>query len=204
MSPRPPRSTRTYTLFPYTTRFRRRSVGRVDMPVGDILPEITLILTAAAILLVAAFVRQDWHWLAAPLALIGLAVAGVLLVAQLGRSELTFSGVWALDDASAWARLLILGSTAFAVVLTPDWLRSDHRHGEYYTILLFSALGAMGLAGAADLKQLVMAMLLSSVTGYTLAAYHRDWPLSVEAGMKYFLVGAFATEERRVGNGGGG
>src|SRR3546814_11001600 len=36
-----------------------------------------------------------------------------------------------------------------------------------------------------------MAMLLSSVTGYTLAAYHRDWPLSVEAGMKYFLVGAF-------------
>src|SRR3546814_5614765 len=37
-----------------------------------------------------------------------------------------------------------------------------------------------------------MAMLLSSVTGYTLAAYHRDWPLSVEAGMKYFLVGAFA------------
>src|SRR3546814_11604244 len=100
------------------------------MPVGDILPEITLILTAAAILLVAAFVRQDWHWLAAPLALIGLAVAGVLLVAQLGRSELTFSGVWALDDASAWARLLILGSTAFAVVLTPDWLRSDHRHGE--------------------------------------------------------------------------
>src|SRR3546814_8291204 len=34
--------------------------------------------------------------------------------------------------------------------------------------------------------------LLSSVTGYTLAAYHRDWPLSVEAGMKYFLVGAFA------------
>src|SRR3546814_18408770 len=95
MSPRPPRSTRTYTLFPYTTRFRSRSVGRVDMPVGDILPEITLILTAAAILLVAAFVRQDWHWLAAPLALIGLAVAGVLLVAQLGRSELTFSGVWA-------------------------------------------------------------------------------------------------------------
>src|SRR3546814_1188005 len=98
------------------------------MPVGDILPEITLILTAAAILLVAAFVRQDWHWLAAPLALIGLAVAGVLLVAQLGRSELTFSGVWALDDASAWARLLILGSTAFAVVLTPDWLRRSEEH----------------------------------------------------------------------------
>src|SRR3546814_18395826 len=123
--------------------------------------------------------------------LIGLAVAGVLLVAQLGRSELTFSGVWALDDASAWARLLILGSTAFAVVLTPDWLRSDHRHGEYYTILLFSAPGAMGLAGAADLKNLVMAMLLTFVTGQALAAYNRPCPLSVDPGMKSFLSGAF-------------
>src|SRR3546814_8163686 len=43
---------------PVRLRRRRRSLGRVDMPVGDILPEITLILTAAAILLVAAFVRQ--------------------------------------------------------------------------------------------------------------------------------------------------
>jgi NADH-quinone oxidoreductase subunit N len=162
------------------------------MPVGDILPEIALILTAATILLIASFTRQERHWMGAPLALIGLAIAGMLCARQLGRADLTFSGVWALDGASAWARLLILAATAFTILLTPDWLRSDRRHGEYYTVLLFSALGAMALAGAADLMQLVMAVLLSSVTGYTLAAYHRNWPLSVEAGMKYFLVGAFA------------
>lgn len=169
------------------------------MPVGDILPEIALILTAAAILLFSAFARQDRHWLAAPLALAGLAVAGVLVVGQLSRNELTFSGVWALDGAGTWARLLIIAATAFAVALTPGWLRSDRRHGEYYTVLLFSTLGAMALAGAADLIQLVMAVLLSSVTGYTLAAYHRDWPLSVEAGMKYFLVGAFANALLAIG-----
>ncbi|MFD1379701.1 NADH-quinone oxidoreductase subunit N [Fodinicurvata halophila] len=44
-----------------------------------------------------------------------------------------------------------------------------------------------------------MGVLLSSVTGYTLAAYHRDWPLSVESGMKYFLVGAFANAILVVG-----
>ncbi|MFC6658352.1 NADH-quinone oxidoreductase subunit N [Roseibium salinum] len=37
-----------------------------------------------------------------------------------------------------------------------------------------------------------MGALLSSVTGYTLAAYHRDWGISVEAGLKYFLIGALA------------
>ncbi|MBJ3761499.1 hypothetical protein ILP92_01870 [Maribius pontilimi] len=46
------------------------------------------------------------------------------------------------------------------------------------------------MAGAGDLIQLVMGMLLSSVTGCVLAAYHRDWEISLEAGMKYFLVGA--------------
>jgi NADH-quinone oxidoreductase subunit N len=162
------------------------------VPVGDILPETALIVTAAAILLAASFTRQERHWLGAPLALLGLAVAGALCARQLGRSDLTFSGIWALDGPSTWARLLILAATAFTVLLTPDWFRSDRRHGEHYSVLMFSALGAMALAGAADLLQLVIAVLLSSVTGYTLAAYHRDWPLSVEAGMKYFLVGAFA------------
>src|SRR3546814_15901916 len=114
------------------------------MPVGDILPEITLILTAAAILLVAAFVRQDWHRLAAPLALLGLAVAGVLLVAQLGRSALTFSRVRALAHASPWTRLLTLRSPAFAVVLPLARSPLDHRHGQYTTIPIFSALGAVG------------------------------------------------------------
>ena len=48
------------------------------------------------------------------------------------------------------------------------------------------------MAGAGDLLQLMISVLLSSVTGYTLAAWHRDWALSVEAGIKYFLLGALA------------
>jgi NADH-quinone oxidoreductase subunit N len=169
------------------------------MPVGDLLPELAVLLTAVATLLVAAFVGQGRQWLCAPLALAGL-IAGIVLAAgQLDAARLTFSGVFALDGAATWARLAILGLTAVTVLLVPHWLAGDRRHGEYYTILLLSALGAMVLAGAADLLQLVVAVLLSSVTGYTLAAYHRDWPLSVEAGMKYFLIGAFANALLAVG-----
>ncbi|MDN3722101.1 proton-conducting transporter membrane subunit [Roseibium salinum] len=91
------------------------------------------------------------------------------------RKKLTFSGVWALDGASIWGRLIILGTTVCVVLLSPDWMKTDRRHGEYYAVLLFSCLGAMVLAAAADLLQLIMGALLSSVTGYTLAAYHRDW-----------------------------
>lgn len=163
------------------------------MPIGAVLPEIAVLLTAVIVLIAAAFAPQTRHWLGAPAALIGLAAAALLCLNQLGeRPRLTFSGVWALDEATNWARLLVLAATAIVVLLTPGWLATDRRHGEYYSLLLLSALGAMLIAGAADTLQLAMAVLLSSVTGYTLAAYHRDWALSVEAGMKYFLVGALA------------
>lgn len=163
------------------------------MPVGDVLPELSVLVSAVALLLAASFMRERDQWLAAPGALIGLAVGAAFCIAQLGEApRLTFSGVWALDGASIWARMIILVTAALSVLLTPEWLHSDRRHGEYYAIFLLATLGAMLLAGAADLMQLIMAVLLSSVTGYTLAAYHRAWPLSVEAGMKYFLVGALA------------
>jgi len=162
------------------------------MPVGDIIPEIAVLLTAVTVLLAATLLPRKRQASCAWLALAGLAVALVFCAVQVGTSKLTFSGVWALDGASTWARLMILGTTAFAIALSPDWMKTDRRHGEFYAVLLFACLGAMALAGAADLMQVVMGALLSSVTGYTLAAYHRDWSTSVEAGMKYFLVGALA------------
>lgn len=162
------------------------------MPVGDLAPEIAVILTAVLVVLFAAFAPRRWQWLAATIALGGIASAAVLLLAQAGTAQLTFSGVWALDAAGLWARMLILAATAACVLMAPRWFETDARHGEWYAIALFSALGAMAMAAAADVMQLVMAVLLSSVTGYVLAAYHRGWAISVEAGMKYFLLGALA------------
>lgn len=169
------------------------------MPVGDILPEIALLLTAVSVLLVAMFTPHDRQWLGAPLSLLGLGGATLLCLQQIDIVRITFSGVWAIDGASVWARVMILGAAAFTVLLAPTWFRGDRRHGEYYAILLMSTLGAMALAAATNLLQLMLAVLLSSVTGYTLAAYHRDWPLSLEAGMKYFLLGAFANVLLAIG-----
>ena len=169
------------------------------MPVGDILPELAVLLTAVGIVLLASFLPHARQWVCAPVAIAGLVVAMALCAAQAGRETLTFSGVWALDGASVWGRLMVLGTAAAVCAFSPDWMRSDRRHGEYYAILLFSCLGAMAMAAAADLLQLVMSALLSSVTGYTLAAYHRDWAVSVEAGMKYFLMGALANTALAIG-----
>jgi len=170
------------------------------MPIGEVLPEIVVLASAIVALLAAAFAPQRWQWAGAPLALSGLLAASVPCFAQLDVApHLTFSGAWVLDGAGIWARLLILAASALAIVLTPQWLQGDRRHGEYYGVVLLSVLGVMLLAGAADTLQLVVGLLLASVTGYTLAAYHRDWALSVEAGMKYFLIGAFTNALLLIG-----
>lgn len=170
------------------------------MQVGDVLSEIAVLVAAVLGVLLASFLPQRRQWFCAVLALAGLAVAAVLCAQQLWQpARLSFSGTWAIDGAGIWARLLILGASAVAVLCTPAWLRDERRHGEYYSVLLLSALGAMMMAAASDTLQLVTGLLLASITGFVMAGYHRDWAVSVEAGMKYFLLGGFANSLLLVG-----
>lgn len=162
------------------------------MPIGHVAPLLALVAGAVVALLLVLFVGRSRQALGAPVALLGLGAAtlfAVRLAAEVPE-QLTFHGTWALDDVTAWATCVIAGATALVVLLSPAWFQSDRRHGEWYTLLLLSAAGAVLLAGAADTMELVVGMLLVSVTGYTLASYHRASRMSAEAGAKYFLLGA--------------
>ncbi|MDQ6725801.1 MAG: NADH-quinone oxidoreductase subunit N [Actinomycetota bacterium] len=162
------------------------------MPVGDVAGEIALVLGAAVIIVVVLFVDRRRQWIGAPIAVAACGVSAGLIAVRLATTAqtLTWEGSWSLDRAAGWAELVILATTVITVALSPEWFATDARHGEWYALLLLSAAGAMAMASAADSLELVLGVLLSSTTGYVLAAYHRRSALSVEAGAKYFLVGA--------------
>jgi NADH-quinone oxidoreductase subunit N len=171
------------------------------LALGHLGPQIALVIGAAVALVAALFLpraRQGWG---AMVALLALAVAGVAQLLLLTRSEqtVTLRGLWALDHATGIVTLVVLAVTAVVVVQAPRWFATDTRHGEVYVLLLLGAVGATVVAGAADLNELVIGVTLSSVTGYVLAAYHRDDDRSVEAGMKYFLIGGLANLALLVG-----
>jgi NADH-quinone oxidoreductase subunit N len=168
--------------------------------VADVIPELVLVMGGVVVLLYALIMPQRQQGGAALLALLTVLVAAAASLAMLGGGEyLTFSGTYARDGVALWAKLIVLATTAGVIGLSVSWFRRDPRHGEYYTILLFSALGAILLAGATDLKEFVVAMLLSSVTGFVLAAYHRHSALASEAAIKYFLLGAFTSSSMLIG-----
>jgi NADH-quinone oxidoreductase subunit N len=163
------------------------------MPIGDIVPELILLVGAVCVLLYTLFTSERVQWIAAPIALIIVLAAGIAAASMLGGVQrLTFSSTYAVDAAAVWGKLVVLVVAALTFGLSIEWFRSDPRHGEYYTLLLFSTLGAVILAGAADLMELTLGVLLSSATGYALAAYHRRSRESSEAAIKYFLLGALA------------
>ena len=165
--------------------------GMGSMAVSHLGPELALVAGAVVVALTAAFLPRRAQWMTTPLALVAVTVSVVwsLRLAML-EPVLTFMGDWALDRVTTGAELTILAVTAAALALAHTWMRSDPRAGEHPAVVLFSAAGAMVLAGAADTMEVVLGMLLVSVTGYTMAAYHRRSPAAVEAGMKYFLIGA--------------
>lgn len=170
------------------------------MPLGDLLPEMTLLLGAVVIVLFASFAPQRHQTWAAGIALVALALAACFSVLQWGAPpRLTFSGVWALDGVAIAAKLLIIFSGVVVVALSPDWMRSDRRHGEYYALCLFSLLGMIMMASANDTMELVVGVLLSSTASYPLAAYHRGFTPALEAAMKYFLIGALANALLTIG-----
>ncbi|MEC9483558.1 MAG: NADH-quinone oxidoreductase subunit N [Halomonas sp.] len=170
------------------------------MPIGDVLPEISLTLGAVVIVLFAAFTRQQQHHWAAVLALLTIALCVGLTFAQWsGPPRLTFSGVWALDGVAISSKLVVLIAGALVVAMSPEWMRTDRRHGEYYALVLFALLGVIMMASASDTMELVLGVLLSSVASYPLAAYHRGWAPALEAGMKYFLIGALTNALLTIG-----
>jgi NADH-quinone oxidoreductase subunit N len=166
----------------------------------DVIPEIVLVAGGVAILLYALFMPRRFQAGAAILALITVTAAGGVSIAMLwGPERLTFMDTYARDGAALWSKLIILAGTAVVVGLSVPWFRGDPRHGEYYTLLIFSALGAILLAGATDLKEFLMAMMLSSATGFVLVAYHRRSSPASEAAIKYYLLGAFTSAGTLIG-----
>ncbi|MFZ5908878.1 MAG: NADH-quinone oxidoreductase subunit N [Chloroflexota bacterium] len=159
-----------------------------------LLPLIVLTAWACALLLVDLFIPRGRKWLTALLAAFGLALPLGLTLSQAGQENTAFSGMVALDGFSVFVNALLLLSGLLGVALAYGYLkRMGLERGEYYTLILFSVSGMMLMAQALDLVIIFLALELLSLPLYVLAAFARPKADSEEAGLKYFLLGAFAS-----------
>lgn len=159
-----------------------------------ILPTILLVAWACGLLLVDLFIPKGRKGWTALLAAVGLAGALGVTLAQAGRELSAFGGMVVLDGFSSFLNALFLASGLLAIAIAYGYLkRMGLERGEYYTLMLFSISGMLLMAQAADLIVTFLALELLSIPLYVLAAFARPRADSEEAGLKYFLLGAFAT-----------
>ena len=159
-------------------------------PVGpDLIPLIPVFVALFAAVFALAAEMLSRPRLALPIVVAGLLIATVLAASLLGTDETIFDGTYRIDTLSVWAMLILFPATALIAVLAYPEVRDTDREGTVYSLLAFTALGALALAGAGDVMFLVLGVLLSSLGSFALVAYPRD-NRATEAAMKYFVFGS--------------
>ena len=160
-------------------------------------PEIILGAVIVVLLLVDLFVEEDRKWALSSLAGVGVLAAFVpiLTLALSGEpARVMFNGGYVVDDFALVLKGLFLLATYIVILMSTNYVEEgDYHHGEYYVLLLSSVLGMVMIASSRDLVSIFVALEFLSIPAYMLAAWRKRDLKSNEAGMKYFLLGVFAS-----------
>ena len=160
-------------------------------------PELVLIVGINIVLGTDLLIDETKKWATATLT--GLVLLGAFVpIVTLGvvgddvRS--LFDGRYVVDEFSLIVKALFLLAAYIVVLISQTELEEGgYYQGEYYVLLLCSVLGMVMMSSSRDLVSVFIALELLSIPAYMLAAWRKRDPKSNEAGVKYYLLGVFAS-----------
>ena len=124
----------------------------------------------------------------------GIALWVSIQMHQAGTVGTQFNDMFKVDNFSLFFNIIFLVSTILVALISLSYLgRDDRKQGPYYLLILLATLGMMLMAAGNELIIVFLGLELMSLSLYVLAGYFRESPASSEAGMKYLLLGAFAS-----------
>jgi NADH-quinone oxidoreductase subunit N len=168
----------------------------IPVTVGDILAAgpITVVFVAALIILLVEAVQRNGERMNRWIAFAGFIVAGSVAALNTGWSGSAFGGTLLTGGFANYCALVFSVIGALSVLLSSSYLRKTGTAlGEFYALLSIAVMGMMLMGASNDLVVFFLGLEVMSVAFYILAAFMRTRTQSTEAGMKYFLLGAFAT-----------
>lgn len=149
------------------------------------------------LLLLDLFIADAKKWILTPVASFTLLAAFIpvltLSLSDAGVRSL-FDGRYVVDDFSLVLKGLFLLAGYVVVLLSADHIREgDYYQGEYWFLVLSSLLGMVMMASSRDLISIFVSLEFLSIPAYMLAAWRKRDSKSNEAGIKYYLLGVFAS-----------
>jgi NADH-quinone oxidoreductase subunit N len=158
-------------------------------------PEIFLTIMISGILVLDLFLSDRQRAISYWLTLLTLLGCAVITVATFGFGALpAFNGMFIDDPMSDVLKLTVYIAVIAVLVYTRQYteVRGLFR-GEFLVLVLLSTLGMMVMISASHFLTLYLGLELMSLSLYAMVALDRDSPISTEAAMKYFVLGALSS-----------
>lgn len=158
-------------------------------------PEIFLALMSLVILMATTFFRQAARPMAYVLSQATLVGAAFITIYTMdAKVVVTFSNMFIDDLMGDVLKLVIYLSVAICLLYGRSYL-ADRKldRPEFYLLTLYVTLGMMVMVSANHMLTLYMGLEMMSLALYGMIALDRDSARSIEAAMKYFVLGALAS-----------
>ena len=165
-----------------------------NVNMAAILPSVILSCFGMGLLLINVFLPRGTTRHAVWISLIGLVVTGFFVMTGWGDPQYGFNDAVAMDNYAAFFSITFLFAAGLTILMSDDYLtREGYPVSEYYPMVLFATAGAMWMASGTDMMTIFLGLEVMSICLYVLAGFFRSQVRSNEAGLKYFLLGAFAS-----------
>jgi len=160
-----------------------------------IAPEIIITAFGFLVLLLDVFLpKGERKGYLGVISLIGILFAGLYTLPQMGSVKSGFEGMFISDGFALFFKIIFLIIAFLTVLISIGYIHRELiEFGEYYALILFATLGMMLMAAGSHLITIFLGLETMSISIYVLAGMMREDKRSVEAALKYFLLGAFAT-----------
>jgi len=160
-------------------------------------PEMVLGGGIVLLLLLDLFLADARKWILTPVAsftLLGAFIPVLTLALNNSGTRSMFDGRYVIDDFSLVMKGMFLLAGYVVVLLAADHIREgDYYQGEFWFLMLSSIMGMVMMASSRDLVSIFVALEFLSIPAYMLAAWRKRDSRSNEAGIKYYLLGVFAS-----------
>lgn len=163
---------------------------------ASIAPILMVTLAACATMLAEAFRPRGDHDRAKWFGIFGVIGLTGALVTSIGQwnDYLVGFGVITVDNFTVFFNVTLAAIGLLTILLSVgNAERDDLPSGEYYTLMLFAIAGMMMMASTTDLLVIFIALEIMSLGVYVMTAIRRSSVEGVEAGFKYFVLGAFSS-----------
>ncbi|MES2766317.1 MAG: NADH-quinone oxidoreductase subunit N [Bacteroidota bacterium] len=125
---------------------------------------------------------------------IGLTVTAIAAAVTIPHTGYAYANMITTGGYAAFFDIIFCISAIMTIIAARPYLEShDFEHDEFYSLILFCVGGMILISHASNLLVLFIGVEVMSVCFYVLAGYFRTTTRSVEAALKYFLLGAFST-----------